>query len=193
MKPRIKQSGRLASDATWSARGAERSAFGVRRARFGLLAIIALALAACAGSRAESAGGRSMEGLFEVKNISVSIRRAPADVYAFVASGENVPRWANGLGDKIERADDAWLAEGPIGKVKVRFAPPNQLGVADHDVTTEAGITVHNPIRVIPNGTGSTVIFTLLRRPGVSAQEFNDDAKAVERDLTTLKGILDQR
>ena len=36
------------------------------------------------------------------------------------------------------------------------------LGVPDHDVL-ESGVTVHNPIRVVPNGSGSTVIFTLMR------------------------------
>jgi hypothetical protein len=76
-------------------------------------------------------------------------------------------------------------------KARVRFAPPNDRGVADHDVVLETGATVHNPIRVVPNGTGSTVIFTLLRQPGVSVQQFNQDANAVERDLATLKAVLE--
>ena len=96
-----------------------------------------------------------MEKIFEVRNVSVSIHRSPGDVYAFVSNGENIPRWATGLGNKIRRVDSEWLAEGPLGKVRVRFAPPNDLGVADHDVVLETGATVHNPIRVVPNGTGS--------------------------------------
>ena len=134
-----------------------------------------------------------MDGLLEVKNVTVSIRRPPQVVYAFITNGENVPRWASGLGIKIRRVDDAWLAEGPIGKVKVRFAPPNDLGVADHDVTLETGVTVHNPLRIVPNATGSSVIFTILRRPGVSEQQFDQDAEAVEKDLTTLKTILERQ
>jgi hypothetical protein len=133
-----------------------------------------------------------MEGLFEVRNITVSIHRSPRDVYAFISNGENVPRWATGLGNEIQRVDSEWLAEGPLGKVRVRFAPPNDLGVADHDVVLETGVTVHNPIRVVPNGAGSTVIFTLMRLPGVSEQDFEDDAKTVEKDLTTLKALLEQ-
>jgi hypothetical protein len=46
-------------------------------------------------------------------------------------------------------------------------------------------------MRVIPNGAGSSVIFTLLRRPGVSEQQFDEDARTVEKDLTTLKGLLE--
>jgi hypothetical protein len=133
-----------------------------------------------------------MEGLLEVRNISVSIHRAPSDVYAFISNGENVPRWAAGLGNRARRADGEWLVEGGLGSVRVRFAPPNDLGVADHDVVLENGVTVHNPIRVVPNGSGSTVIFTLLRQPGVSARQFDRDARAVENDLGTLKTLLEQ-
>jgi hypothetical protein len=134
-----------------------------------------------------------MDGLLEVRNISVSIRRSPRDVYAFITNGENVPRWAKGLGHTSRREGAEWVVEGgPVGKARVRFAPPNDLGVADHDVTLENGATVHNPIRVLPNGTGSTVIFTLMRLPQVSAQEFDRDAGTVTRDLASLKTMLEQ-
>jgi hypothetical protein len=145
------------------------------------------------------------DNLFEVRNITVSIHRSPGDVYAFVVNGENLPRWAAGLGKDIRRADGGdWIAVGgPLGYVRVRFAPLNDLGVADHAVTPFApanstpnlstGVTVHNPVRVLPNGTGSSVVFTLMRLPGVSEQQFAEDAEAVERDLATLKAILERR
>ncbi len=132
-----------------------------------------------------------MDELFEVRNVTVSIHRPPGDVYAFVSSGENIPRWASGLGDEIRWVNGEWLARGPLGSVRVRFTPANELGVADHDVVLD-GDTVHNPMRVIPNGSGSSVIFTLLRRPGVSEQQFDEDARTVEKDLTTLKGLLER-
>ena len=34
-------------------------------------------------------------------------------------------------------------------------------GVLDHDVTLPSGETVHNPMRVIPDGDGCEVVFTL--------------------------------
>ncbi len=134
-----------------------------------------------------------MEDLHDVRNVSVSIRRSPAEVYAYVTSGENVPRWARGLGTSIRRVDaEWWLAEGPLGKVKVRFTPRNDLGVADHDVMLDTGAVVHNPIRVLPNGSGSTVVFTLFRLPGVSEQGFARDARTVEQDLLALKALLER-
>jgi hypothetical protein len=133
-----------------------------------------------------------MKELFEVRNVTVSIRRSPSDVYAFITNGENLPRWASGLGKTIRRADGEWIADGAIGEVRVRFAAANELGVADHDVVLETGAIVHNPLRVIPNGTGSTVIFTLLRLPAVSEQQFDADARTVASDLARLKAILEE-
>ncbi|HEY6207983.1 MAG TPA: SRPBCC family protein [Gemmatimonadales bacterium] len=150
------------------------------------IALFTVVLAACGR-------GSSMNGLLEIRNLSVSIHRPPQDVYAFITNGANVPRWAAGLGTTMRRVDGEWLAEGgPVGSVRVRFAPPNDLGVADHHVVLGTGVAVHNPIRVVPNGTGSTVTFTLMRQPGVSARQFNQDAKTVQKDLETLRALLEQ-
>jgi hypothetical protein len=35
------------------------------------------------------------------------------------------------------------------------------------------------------------VVFSLFRRPGTSAEAFEEDAQAVEKDLRILKGILE--
>ena len=133
-----------------------------------------------------------MDDLFEVRNISVSIGRAPKDVYAFAGNGENLPCWASGLGQTILNVGGEWIADGPLGRIKIRFAAPNDLGVLDHDVVLPSGATVHNPMRVVPNGDGSTVIFTLLRPPGVSAEKFTADAAWVEKDLAALKRLVEE-
>ena len=130
---------------------------------------------------------------YEVRHIRVSIDRAAAEVYAFIADGNNLRRWASGLGDSVERDGDEWRAEGPLGTVRLRLAKPNDFGVADHTVTLADGTVVHNPLRVVANGDGSTVTFMLMRLPGVSPQKFKDDAAWVEKDLTTLKRVLEGR
>jgi hypothetical protein len=43
----------------------------------------------------------------------------------------------------------------------VRFVERNRFGVIDHDVTLPTRETVHNPLTVLPNGTGSEVVFTV--------------------------------
>jgi hypothetical protein len=46
---------------------------------------------------------------------------------------------------------------------------------------------------VIPNGEGATVSVTVLRLNGVTPAKFDDDARWVERDLATLKSVLESR
>ncbi|HMN30099.1 MAG TPA: hypothetical protein PKE45_18245 [Caldilineaceae bacterium] len=54
-----------------------------------------------------------------------------------------------------------------------------------------SGVTVYNPMRVFPNGDGSEVVFTVYRRPGMSGQQFAEDAQAVASDLHQLKRLLE--
>jgi hypothetical protein len=132
-----------------------------------------------------------MTTTLEVRHVTVSIDRPPAEVYAFASDPANLPRWARGLSGSIAQIGGEWVADSPMGKVKVRFAPPNAFGVLDHDVVLESGASVHNPMRVVPNGAGSEVTFTLLRQPGTSDEAYAADADAVGRDLGVLKRVLE--
>jgi carbon monoxide dehydrogenase subunit G len=128
----------------------------------------------------------------DVQHISTTIDRKPDDVYAFAADPRNLPRWAAGLaGSEVANEGDEWIMEAPFGKVRVRFAEPNAFGVMDHDVTLESGVTVHNPMRVMPNGEGSELLFTLIRQPGMSDEQFAKDQAAVQKDLHALKELLE--
>jgi hypothetical protein len=64
--------------------------------------------------------------------------------------------------------------------------------VLDHDVDLPGG-TVHNPMRVIPNGAGSEVLFTLIQLPGVSDAQFQQDMDTVRADLNKLRTLLEHR
>lgn len=125
--------------------------------------------------------------------ISVTIARPPTEVYNFVSDPGNLPQWAGGLSGSIKRINGEWIAESPMGRVKVAFVEKNALGVLDHRVTLESGVTVYNPMRVQPNGEGSEVVFTLYRRPEMSDQEFREDSGRVRQDLDRLKAILEKK
>jgi Polyketide cyclase / dehydrase and lipid transport len=125
------------------------------------------------------------------RHVSVAIERPPADVYAFAGSPENLPRWAAGLGGSVTREGPDWVAESPMGRVTVRFADANDLGVLDHVVTLPSGEAVYNPMRVFGNDTGSEVVFTVYRRPGTTEEQFAADAAQVGADLHQLKTVLE--
>ncbi len=126
-----------------------------------------------------------------VQHISVFINRSPQEVYEFACQPANLPQWASGLGGSIEHVNGEWIAELPMGKITIRMAERNNFGILDHDVTLESGVRVHNPMRVVPRGRGSEVIFTLFRQPDMSDEKFAEDARWVEKDLQTLKNLLE--
>ena len=132
-----------------------------------------------------------MATTFESRTLSVRINRAPQDVYAFASVPTNFPQWASGLGKSIERVNDEWIAETPQGPLKVRFTERNSFGILDHYVIPEPGVEVYIPMRVIANGTGSELIFTLFRLSDMSDEKFAEDAEWVRRDLNALKSLLE--
>jgi hypothetical protein len=128
---------------------------------------------------------------FKSQHISVSIDRMANEVYVFASNPENLPKWAAGLSGSIKNVKGDWIAESPMGRVKVQFADKNKFGILDHDVTLPSGVKFYNPMRVFPNNDGSELIFTLYRRPDMSDKMFAEDAEAVTRVLEKLKTLLE--
>jgi hypothetical protein len=129
----------------------------------------------------------------ESRHIAERIGRPATEVYDYAFDPANLPRWAPGLGSSVEKVDGRWFVETSMGRVGFAFVPRNDFGVLDHDVTLPTGEVVYNPMRVIADGSGCEVVFTLRRRPGMSDAEFREDGAAVAADLTRLKQALEGR
>ncbi|TWF54233.1 SRPBCC family protein [Neorhizobium alkalisoli] len=126
--------------------------------------------------------------------VHLSIDRNWRHVYDFVHRPENMPQWASGLASGLRQDGEDWLGDGgPIGTIRIRFAPQNAFGVIDHTVTLADGTVVENALRVVPNGDGTEIMFTLLRQPGTDDAAFEADAAHIRKDLQSLKAILETR
>ncbi|KAA0697589.1 SRPBCC family protein [Neorhizobium sp. P12A] len=129
--------------------------------------------------------------IMSAKIVHISIDRDWRDVYDFASKPENMPLWASGLASGLEPDGEDWIATGVLGTVRVSFVPPNEFGVLDHTVTIESGLRVYNALRVVPNGDGCEVMFTLLRLPGMTDEQFAADAAHVQRDLEALQNLME--
>lgn len=114
------------------------------------------------------------------------------EVYDFVSIPENFRLWASGMGKSLQHIRGEWIAETPDGQVKIRFSERNEFGILDHWVSPKPGVEIYIPMRIIQNGSGCELIFTLLRLPGMSDDKFAADAEWVKRDLDTLKRLLEK-
>ncbi|MEY4762012.1 MAG: hypothetical protein RLZZ200_1868 [Pseudomonadota bacterium] len=130
--------------------------------------------------------------MYRAHTVSVAVDVDPASAYAYISDPEHLPDWAPGFILSIERQGDAWLAQTILGEAWFRFAPRNEYGVLDHDVELPTG-HFHNPMRVIPNGAGCEVLFTMLQLPGTTDEQYQADLETVRHDLQTLKKVLEAR
>ena len=133
-----------------------------------------------------------MTTLLRSRTLSVSIDCSPHRVYAFVSNPENLPGWAAGLCKSVIKLDVGWIVETTQGLMNLRFVEHNDLGVLDHYVSPAPGVEVYVPMRVLPNGSGAEVLFTLFQLPGMSDEKYAEDAGLVARDLETLKDVLEK-
>ncbi|RPA58562.1 SRPBCC family protein [Gordonia oryzae] len=124
--------------------------------------------------------------------MSQVIAAPPDHVYQFASDPGNLALWASGLAQApVTRRGSELLVESPMGTVSVRFVPPNDFGVIDHDVTLPSGSTVTNPVRVLAHPDGSEVVFTL-RQLDLTDEEFDRDAATVAADLARLSDLVEQ-
>lgn len=127
----------------------------------------------------------------EARTVSVTIDRPAKAVYDYVADPATLPLWA--FFESITPAGDGrWTSTGPGGETAtITFAAANEFGVLDQDVEVAPGDVVHVPLRVVPNGPGSEVLFTAFRRPECSDADFDADVAVVRADLGRLKQLLE--
>ena len=125
------------------------------------------------------------------RTLTVSINCPTSKVYGFVSIPENLPKWATGLCKSVRKSNGDWIVDTPQGPMKVRFAEKNNFGVLDHYVSPAPGVEIYVPMRVLFNGSGSEVIFTLFRSPEMSDEKYEEDIGLIERDLRTLKKALE--
>lgn len=132
-----------------------------------------------------------MTKTYENRTISISIQRDWREVYDFACIPENFARWASGLATSLHKEGGQWIADGPDGRLKVRFTPRNEFGVLDHYISLPSGAEIYMPLRVIANGTGAELTFTLFRQPGMTGEIFVRDAEWIAKDLRALKALLE--
>jgi hypothetical protein len=130
-----------------------------------------------------------MARTFPSRTLAISIDRPPDEVYSFISNPVNLPRWS--FVESVSREGDSWVACSEDGSFGLRFASDNPFGVLDHFVQLAPTVELHVPMRVIPNGEGSEVLFTLLQTEATSEEAFERDVRTVQRDLERLKRVLE--
>lgn len=124
--------------------------------------------------------------------LSIFVDCDPKKVCDFVSNPPNLAKWATTFCRGIKKVKGEWEIETPQGRMKVRFADANHFGILDHFVCPAPGVEVYVPMRVVPNGSGSEVLFTLFQQPGMSEEAYANDQELVKKDLANLKVVMEK-
>lgn len=127
------------------------------------------------------------------RTIALEITVPPATVYRCVRDPDQLPLWAAGICKSVTIHDGVWHVDTgtELGTVLLEFCADNPFGVLDHAVTLPGGQRQNNPMRVVANGEGSELLFTVFQTEGMSDEAFVKDIQAVTRDLKTIKSLLE--
>jgi len=126
------------------------------------------------------------------RTLTITIDRPFDQAYAFAREPANFAKWAAGLARTLHQEDGQWLAQTPEGQAIVHFSPPNEYGVLDHQVLLPGKPPISIPLRMIANGDGTEVVFTLFRLPDITDPMFERDVASVKKDLQALRALLEQ-
>lgn len=129
--------------------------------------------------------------MLESRIITISIDHDWKDIYENIWRPQDFPKWASGLArSTLTQEGDAWKVEGAGEPVSIRFTGHNPFGVMDHYVSAGSKPEVYVPMRIIRNGDGAEVQFTLFRQPDMTDAAFAADAEWVTRDLQALRVLF---
>lgn len=135
-----------------------------------------------------------MKAVLESKHIGVSIGVAWKTAYQFLSEPTRFPEWASGLCKSIQPGTNGeWIIEAPQGTLKAFFTPENEYGILDHTVILTDGTKIANPMRILPNGEGCEIVFTLFKTIVMTSEKFEEDAAWVKKDLSELKVLLENK
>ena len=133
--------------------------------------------------------------LLKSRTLSISINSKPKTVYEFVLNLENLPKWAKMFCRSIKLLNGEWIAEVLQEQAKVRITKRNDFGILDHYVKLLSSPNVDEvfvPMRVVQNGDGSEVVFTIFELAGMAEERYAEDIRMVEQDLKNLKSIVEE-
>ncbi|HEV7759272.1 MAG TPA: SRPBCC family protein [Acidimicrobiales bacterium] len=125
----------------------------------------------------------------------VGIEAPPAAVLAVVADPVNLPRFAPGFARSVQRDSDSdgqgWIVDSARGRLQLRTAVDADRGTVDLHLTAPDGSESTVFLRVLPNGSGAELTFTLLLPGSASDAAVAEQGGVVAEELELLRQLCE--
>jgi Polyketide cyclase / dehydrase and lipid transport len=121
----------------------------------------------------------------------VGIEAPPAAVLAVVTDPTNLPRFAPGFARGVVREGEGWIIDSARGRLRLRTAVDADRGTVDLHLTAPDGSESTVFLRVLPNGSGAELTFTLLLPGSASDAAVAEQGGIVAEELELLRQLCE--
>jgi len=123
------------------------------------------------------------------KTLTASLPGNPREIFARISDPENLPAWHSSFCRSLRRENGLLIAESPRGPVPMRFIRDDHSLVLDLLIEVKEGIELLCAIRLLPNGDGSEIIWTLVKPEGISDSVFHEQLRWAGSALHSLRKV----
>jgi hypothetical protein len=128
----------------------------------------------------------------KTRYFSVRIACDVEAVYRFITDTSKLGLWAQGLRSAAWEPSRTAVGESSAGPIEVCFTDHVDLGICDLSIITPDGRVIECPMRVVRDGAGSEVVFTL-RPDAVADREGREQlGAAIAADLNRLRRAIER-
>jgi hypothetical protein len=117
---------------------------------------------------------------------SISIEAAPDAVIDVIADPTRLPEWAPDFARAVRTDGEHWIVENDAGELPIRVRVDRALGVVDL-LARDAEVGAFS--RVIPNATGSELLFTVFFADGTPSEQIAAQRRVIAAELERVRSL----
>jgi hypothetical protein len=116
---------------------------------------------------------------------SLGVLAAPEKVHAYLADASNLPTWAPAFASSVRPSGASWLVGRDGAEFAIDVLADHRSGAVDFVAADDHARGLF--ARVLPNGSGSEVVFTLMFEPDAPERVVAAQTLTLETELAAVR------
>jgi hypothetical protein len=114
-----------------------------------------------------------------------------ADVFAYMADIENLPKWANEFARELKHEDGGYKVVNGLGEFHFEIRADERTGVIDMLAGPEPDQLAVFPTRAVSlPGNQSAYTFTMFQAPGMPDELFEAQYQSLKREFENIRAVF---